>query len=133
MNIKTSVLPKYQNEIIDWCRNLFHIHCDTVLYSTNYTETFARIIRYAYKQSINDNNLIIKKAMIYVSIDFDINLKTDLLAGISNIKFEHIQNDVIREDLIDINQLEECIKRDLEDTQSYPLMVIANAGKFQIK
>jgi hypothetical protein len=30
--------------------------------------------------------------------------------------------------MININQLEELIKRDLNDTQSYPFMVIANAG-----
>jgi hypothetical protein len=38
----------------------------------------------------------------------------------------------MREDIIDINRLEECIKRDLNNTQSYPFMVIANAGKFKI-
>ena len=32
--------------------------------------------------------------------------------------------------MININQLEEFIKRDLNDVQSYPFMVIANAGKF---
>jgi hypothetical protein len=31
--------------------------------------------------------------------------------------------------MIDINQLEQCIKRQENDTQSYPLMVIANAGR----
>jgi hypothetical protein len=34
--------------------------------------------------------------------------------------------------MIDINQLEQSIKRDLNDTQSFPFMVIANAGKFEI-
>jgi len=34
--------------------------------------------------------------------------------------------------MIDINQLEQCIKRDLNDTQSFPFMVIANAGKIKI-
>jgi len=60
------------------------------------------------------------------------NLKTNLLSSISNIQFEHIQNDLIHEDLIDINQLEESIKRNLNDIQSFPFMVIANAGKFKI-
>jgi hypothetical protein len=31
--------------------------------------------------------------------------------------------------MININQLEEFIKRDINDTQSYPFMVIANAGQ----
>jgi len=31
--------------------------------------------------------------------------------------------------MININQLEEYIKRDINDTQSYPFMVIANAGQ----
>ncbi|CAF1180790.1 unnamed protein product [Rotaria sordida] len=127
-NIKGSVFQKYQNEIIEWCRNLFHINCDTLLYSTFYSETFLRIIRYALKQTNNENNLSLKKAIIYVSIDFDTNIKNDLLSSISNIKFEHIQNDVLHEDIIDINQLEELIKRNLNDIDSYPFMVIANAG-----
>ncbi|CAF3795091.1 unnamed protein product [Rotaria sp. Silwood1] len=127
-NIKASVLQKYQNEIIEWCRNLFHINCDTLLYSSFCSETFLRIIRYALKQITNENNLSLKKAIIYVSNDFDINVKNDLLSSISNIKFEHIQNDITHEDMIDIKQLEELIKRDLNDTNSYPFMVIANAG-----
>ncbi|CAF3082990.1 unnamed protein product [Rotaria sp. Silwood2] len=127
-NIKASVLQKYQNEIIEWCRNLFHINCDTLLYSSFYSETFLRIIRYALKQINNDNSLLLKKAIIYVSTDFDINVKNDLLSSISNIKFEHIQNDMTHEDMIDINQLEELIKRDLNDINSYPFMVIASAG-----
>ncbi len=30
--------------------------------------------------------------------------------------------------MININRLEELIKQDLNDSQSYPFMVIANAG-----
>ncbi|CAF4400139.1 unnamed protein product, partial [Rotaria magnacalcarata] len=68
--------------------------------------------------------------IIYIPIDFDPNLKIDLTASLPNIKFEHISNNVSYEDLIDINQLEEFIQRDLNDTQSYPFMVIANAGSY---
>jgi hypothetical protein len=31
--------------------------------------------------------------------------------------------------MININQLEESIKRDINDTQFYPFMVITNAGQ----
>ncbi|CAF2045478.1 unnamed protein product [Rotaria magnacalcarata] len=127
-NIKASVLQKYQNEIIEWCRKLFHINCETLLYSTFYSEAFLRIIRCALKQVLHDNDLSIKKAIIYVSIDFDENLKSDLLSSISNIKFEHIQNDLTHEDMIDVQKLEESIKQDLNDAHSYPFMVIANIG-----
>jgi hypothetical protein len=82
------------------------------------------------KQSTNENNFATKKGIIYVSIDFDVSLKNDLLSSISNIQFKHIKNDITREDMIDINQLEELIKRDLNDTQSYPFMIIAHAGRF---
>jgi hypothetical protein len=37
----------------------------------------------------------------------------------------------MREDMIDINQLEQSIKRHGNDTQSYSLMVIANAGRIK--
>ncbi|CAF2076967.1 unnamed protein product [Rotaria magnacalcarata] len=122
VHVKASVLPKYQTEIVQWCENLFHINCNALLCSTYYSETFQRVIRYASKS----NQL--KKGIIYIPIDFDPNLKIDLTASLPNIKFEHISNNVSYEDLIDINQLEEFIQRDLNDTQSYPFMVIANAG-----
>lgn len=128
--IKASVLQKYQNEIIEWCRNLFRINCDRLIYSTFYSETFSRIIRYALKQVPHENNLLTKKAIIYVSTDFDTNLKNDLLSSISNIKFEHIKNDVIYEDLINIHELQQSIERDLQDSACYPFMVMANIGKF---
>ncbi|CAF4487866.1 unnamed protein product [Rotaria sp. Silwood1] len=121
-HIKSSVLPKYQIEIVEWCQNLFHIHANALLCSTYYSETFQRVIRYALK---NDR---FKKGIIYVPMDFDTNLKIDLTSSLSNIKFEHISNDISSEDMIDINQLEERIKRDANDIQSYPFMVIANAG-----
>lgn len=63
-----------------------------------------------------------------MSIDFDIQLKTELLTSIPFIQFEHVPNEVLREDMIDVNQLEQIIKRDLNDQQSYPFMVIAHAG-----
>ncbi|CAF1282863.1 unnamed protein product [Rotaria sordida] len=121
-HIKTSILPKYQIEIIEWCKNLFHFNSHALLCSTYYSETFQRVIRYAFKTDR------FKKGIIYVPMDFDTNLKIDLTSSLSNIKFEHISNDISSEDMIDINQLEELIKRDINDTQSYPFMVIANAG-----
>jgi len=33
--------------------------------------------------------------------------------------------------MIDINRLDEIIKRDLNNIESYPFMVIANIGKLQ--
>ena len=71
-----------------------------------------------------------KKAVIYIATDFEPNLKFDLTSSISNIKFEHVQNRNSHDDMIDLQQLEELIKRDANDTLSYPFMVIANAGKF---
>lgn len=61
-------------------------------------------------------------------MDFDPNLKIDLTSSLANIKFEHISNNNSHDDMININQLEESIKRDINDTQSYPFMVIASAG-----
>ncbi|CAF1067910.1 unnamed protein product [Adineta steineri] len=127
-NMKSLVFPKYQNEINEWYQDLFHINSNTILYSTFYSETFSRIIRYAIKQSHKENDFLNKKAIIYVSVDFNNHLKTDLLSSIPNIKFQTVQNNVLFEDMIDINQLNEIIKHDLNDTQSYPCMVIANAG-----
>jgi len=34
--------------------------------------------------------------------------------------------------MININQLEQFIKRDINDAHAYPFMVIANAGKFYL-
>lgn len=127
-NIKTSVLPKYQTDIIEWCRNLFHFQYETILYSNNYIESYLRMIRIALKVLANESNLSTKKAVIYVPIDFDFQLKAELLSSIANIKFEHVQNDDRHEDIIDVEQLEESIKRDQNDEQSYPFMIIANAG-----
>ncbi|CAF4421389.1 unnamed protein product, partial [Adineta steineri] len=61
-------------------------------------------------------------------MDFDPNLKIDLTSSLSNIKFEHISNKTSHEDMIDINRFEELIKRDINDSVSYPFMIIANAG-----
>ncbi len=36
------------------------------------------------------------------------------------------------EDMISINQLEELIQRDINDTHSYPFMIIANSGRVQL-
>ena len=107
-----------------------HLDAHAILYATHYNETFARIIRCALKQSIEEKKYSLKKkAIIYVSIDFDVHLKTELLSSMTNIHFQHISNDVIREDLIEVNRLEEIIKRDLNDQEVYPCMVIANAGR----
>jgi len=127
-NVKTSVLPKYQTEIIDWCRNLFHFQYETILYSNSYVEHFLRMIRIALKVLSNETNLTTKKAIVYVSTDFDVNLKAELLSSLANLQFEHVQNDDKHEDIIDTDRLEELIKRDLNDDQSYPFMIIANAG-----
>ncbi|CAF0842851.1 unnamed protein product [Adineta ricciae] len=121
-HVKTSVLPKYQNEILQWCEKFFHIHSQTILCSTYYSEAFQRVIRYALKTDQY------KKAIIYIATDFEPNLKFDLTSSISNIKFEHVQNRNSHDDMIDLQQLEELIKRDANDTLSYPFMVIANAG-----
>lgn len=69
-----------------------------------------------------------KKGIIYVPNDFDPHLKIDLIASISSIKFEHVSNDSSREDMINISHLKELIKRDVNDPQAYPMMIIANAG-----
>lgn len=122
-HIKSSVLPKYQTETVEWCEKLFHIRTDALLCSTYYSETFQRVIRYAFKSDQ------LKKGVIYVPMDFDSNLKIDLASSLSNVIFQRIQNNIAFEDIIDINHLEELIKRDLNSTQSYPFMVIANAGK----
>lgn len=109
-----------------------HLDAHAILYAPHNNETFARIIRCALKQSIQEKKYSLKKkAIIYVSIDFDPYVKTELLSSMTNIHFEHIPNDVIREDLIEVNRLEEIIKRDLNDQQAYPFMVIANAGRDQ--
>lgn len=133
--MKISVLQKYQNEIIDWCRHVFHFDAHAILYGMYYNETFARIIRCALKQqSMQEKKTSSKKkAIIYVSIDFDVHLKAELLSSMTNIQFEHVPNDVIREDLIEVNRLEELIKRDLNDEHVYPLMVIANAGRDRLR
>ena len=132
-HVKLSVLPKYQNEIVDWCQNLFRIRCDALLYATNQSEAFLRVIRCALKLSHSGTDNATKQAIIYVSIDFDPSIKSDVLSGLSNIQFEHCRNDPIFEDMIDANQLEELVKRDVNDSLSYPLMVVANAGKFQMR
>ena len=111
---------------MQWCQNLFHINSNALLCSTYYSETFQRVIRYALKPNQ------FKKAIIYIPTDFDPNLKIDLTSSLSNIKFEHISTDSSSEDMIDINQLEQIIKRDANDSQSYPFMVIANAGRLFI-
>jgi inhibitor of KinA sporulation pathway (predicted exonuclease) len=130
-NVKSSVFPKYQNEIIEWCRDLLHIQCNSLIYSTHLADTYARVIRYVLKHSNLDAQTSGRRAVIYVAPDFDNTLKRDLLTSISNIKFETIRNDVLYEDRIDSDQLSEVLNRDLNDQQSYPLMVIASAGKFQ--
>ncbi len=55
-----------------------------------------------------------------------------MISSLPNIRFEHISNDNSHEDIININQLEEYLKRDINDTQSYPFMVIANAGQWDL-
>lgn len=121
--MKTSVLPKYQDEILQWCRNLFHIQPQALLCSIYYSETFQRVIHHALKPGQY------KKGIIYVPNDFDPNLKMDLIASISNIKFEHLVNDHSQEDLINLQQLKELIQRDSNDSQAYPFMIVANAGQ----
>ena len=70
-----------------------------------------------------------KKGIIYVPSDFDPNLKIDLMSTISNIKFEYLTNENSHEDLIDLQQLKDLIQRDSNDSQVYPLMIVANAGQ----
>ena len=102
------------------------------MYSTCYSETLLFVIRYALKQHNIENSLSIKKSIVYVSIDFDMNLKNDLLFSISNIKFECVQNDQMHDDIIDCDELEKLIKRDLNNADSYPFMVVASAGKYEM-
>ena len=128
MHVKKSALPRYQEEIMHWCNDLFHFEANALLCSIYNSETFQRVIRYALKNS-RTTRIPGKKAVIYVSNDFDPNLIVELTSLPVNIKFEHIQNDPLREDLIDVNQLEEFIQRDLNDALVYPAMVIANAGE----
>lgn len=122
-HVKTSALPKYQEEIIQWSSNLFHIQPQALLCSIYYSETFQRVIHYALKPGQY------KRGIIYVPNDFDPHLKIDLMSSISNIKFEYVSNDPSRVDLINFQQLKDLIQRDLNDTQAYPLMIIANAGQ----
>lgn len=121
-HVKTSALPKYQSELIQWFQNFFHFQFDTVLYSSSFIESLQRVIRYALK------NGQYKKGIIYIPTDFDPNIKLELFSTISNIKFEHVPNNSVYEDMIDLQQLEELIRRDSNESQVYPLMVIANAG-----
>ena len=132
-HVKLSVLPKYQNEIVDWCQNLFRMRCDALLYATHQSEAFLCVIRYALKLAHSGMSNATKKAIVYVSIDFDPRIKSDVLAALSNIHFEHCQNDPIFEDMVDANQLDQLVKRDVNDALSYPLMVVANAGKFDLR
>ena len=111
-----------------WCNDLFHFEANALLCSISYAETFQRVIRYALKNA-RTTRIPGKKAVVYVSTDFDPNLVAELTSLPVNIRFEHIQNDPLREDLIDVNQLEEFIRRDLNDAQVYPAIVIANAGE----
>ena len=69
-----------------------------------------------------------KQGIIYIPTNFDSHLTTDLTLSLTNIKFERISNDLAHEDMINISQLENFLERDLNNTQTYPLMVIANAG-----
>ena len=127
-HVKSSVLPKYQTEIMQWCNQLFRIHSNALLCSTYYSESFQRVIRYALKNPRLQKNLL-KKAIIYIPIDFDPNLIIDLTSSQANIKFERIRNDSLHEDIMDIGQLEEFIQRDVNQIQSFPLMIVANAGR----
>ena len=110
-----------------------HIQCHAVIYSTLWSETFSRIIRYVLKQSSFDLEPSERKAVIYVSADFDHNLKHDLLMSIASIQFEHVRKDVLFEDMIDVEQLKELVERDSNDSHLYPLMIIANAGEIMKK
>ncbi|CAF1206945.1 unnamed protein product [Adineta ricciae] len=127
-SVKSSIFPKYQDEILAWCRDVLHIQCHAIIYSTFYSETFSRIIRYVLKQSNFDLETSERKAVIYVSADFDRNLKHDLLTSITSIQFEHVRKDVLFEDMIDVDRLQELVERDSNHSHLYPLMIIANAG-----
>ena len=113
---------------MQWCDRLFRIHSNAVLCSTYYSESFQRVIRYALKNPRLQKN-VLKKAIIYIPMDFDPNLIIDLTSSQANIRFERIRNDTLHEDIMDIGQLEEFIQRDTNQIQSYPLMIIANAGR----
>lgn len=126
--MKKSALPRYQEEIMQWCNDLFRFDSHALLCSIYYSETFQRVIRFALKNS-RSNKVSEKKAVIYVSTDFDTNLIADLTSLSANIKFEHIENDPLQEDLIDVNRLEEILQRDSNDAEVYPAIVIANIGK----
>lgn len=113
---------------MQWCNDLFRFDAHALLCSIYYSETFQRVIRFALKNS-RSKKVSEKKAVIYVSTDFDTNLIADLTSLSANIKFEHIENDPLREDLIDVNRLEEILQRDSNDSEVYPAIVIANIGK----
>jgi len=127
IHVKKSALPRYQEEIMQWCNDLFRFDAHALLCSIYYSETFQRVIRFALKNS-RSKKVSEKKAVIYVSTDFDTNLIADLTSLSANIKFEHIENDPLREDLIDVNRLEEILQRDSNDSEVYPAIVIANIG-----
>lgn len=107
---------------MQWCQNLFHINCEALFCSTYFSETIQRVIRYAARPDQ------LKKGIIYIPMDFDQNIKTDLTSSLPNIRFQPIANELSHDDLIDIGQLEEYIKRDSNDPHAYPLMVVAHAG-----
>ncbi|CAF0768705.1 unnamed protein product [Didymodactylos carnosus] len=130
-NVKLAVIPKYQTDLIKWCKNLFHIKCEALLCTTYYSESFQRVIRLALKSNkkfSNDNNNTNKKGIIYVSSDFDPQLKDDLLVAIPDVCFTHIQTDLYREDVLNIDKLKQTIINDVDSTEEYPLMIIANVG-----
>ena len=113
---------------MQWCNRLFHLQANALLCSTYYSETFQRVIRYALKNARTVKSATLT-AIVYIAMDFDPNLIVDLTSSLANVKFEHIRNDPLHEDMIDIDQLEEFVQRDLKDAHCYSAMVIANAGR----
>ncbi|CAF1300729.1 unnamed protein product, partial [Didymodactylos carnosus] len=130
-SIKLCVIPKYQNDLIKWCEDLFHIECEALLCTIYYSESFQRVIRLALKfnkKLFNENHTNNKKGIIYVSTDFDPQLKDDLIFTVPNICFSSIQTDLYHENVLNIEQLEQTIIKDIDSTNEYPLMIIANVG-----
>lgn len=123
------VLPKYQNEVLEWVRDFFCIQCDGLFYCNTPLETLLQVIRYAMKFISEETKLKMKRAIIYVSDDFDRNLKTNLLSSLTNIQLKICSNNRAGNHTMDINQLEELIERDSNQYDVYPMMVIAQAGK----
>ena len=121
-------MPKYLNDISMWFENLFRIRCNSIIHTSNNLESLLLIIRYVQRATNQEINDSMKKGIIYLPADFDLLLKNDLLSLLPNIQFEHCKSHSQFQDVIDINQLEKLLENHPHQTETYPMMIIAQAG-----